>query len=365
MALKCGIMGLPNVGKSTFFNALTSAVSAGAENFPFCTIDPNVGQVCVPDERLDHIAKLANSQKIIPTSIDFVDIAGLVRGASQGEGLGNQFLAHIREANAVIHMLRCFRDDNITHVEGGVDPLRDLEIIETELMLADMESLDKRLQSLEKKRKQNDKEAKELVPLFEKARCVLHDGVMLKAASWNLEEKKLLDRSQLLTMKPTIYVCNVSETDILSGNDSSQAIEALAAERGEEALVISVGIEQEISALPQEEQKNFLKEMGLEVSGLSRVIRSAYHLLGLLTFFTAGPKEARAWTMRKGGCAPQAAGVIHTDFERGFICAETISFEDYTSCQGEAGAKNAGKMRQEGKNYQVQDGDVFHFRFNV
>lgn len=366
MGFNCGIVGLPNVGKSTLFNALTKTASAQAANYPFCTIEPNTGRVNVPDERLDQLAAIAKSQKIIPTQLEFVDIAGLVRGASKGEGLGNQFLGHIRSVDAIIHVLRCFDHDDITHVDGSVDPLRDLTTIETELMLADMESLEKRIPGLEKRIKGQDKEAKEILECIQIVLPVLQQGHAARTATIPTHLKNCFIQLQLLTSKPILYVCNVLEEDAVRGNHHTNQVMDYAQKNGFEAVIISANIEAEVASLGDEnEQKEFLKDLGLSETGLNRVIRSGYQLLDLLTFFTIGPKEARAWTTHKNVLAPQAAGVIHSDFERGFICAETISYNDYIACQGEAQAKTAGKLRLEGKEYVVQDGDVFHFRFNV
>jgi len=365
MGFQCGIVGLPNVGKSTLFNALTATAAAQAANFPFCTIEPNTGRVAVPDDRLDALATLAKSQTVLPTQLTFVDIAGLVRGASKGEGLGNQFLAHIREVDAVVHVLRCFEGGDITHVEGSVDPLRDQEIIETELMLADLESVERRLNNLEKKARQKDVEAMTQVPVLQKALKGLQDGQALRNMTWSEDEQLVLPKLQLITSKPVLYVCNVPEEDILKGNALTQKVEALAASENAPVVFISAAIEAEIASLDPAEQQAFLEDLNLKETGLSRIIQGGYRLLDLLTFFTVGPKEARAWTVRRSAKAPEAAGVIHSDFERGFICAETIAYTDYIACQGEQGAKAAGKWRQEGKDYSVQDGDVFHFRFNV
>ncbi len=364
MGFNCGIVGLPNIGKSTLFNALTSTSAAEAANYPFCTIDPNVGRVGVPDERLDKLASLARSQKIIPTQLEFVDIAGLVKGASQGEGLGNQFLGHILSVDAIIHVLRCFEDDDITHVNGSVDPLRDLEIIETELLLADLASLQKRMPGLEKRSKQ-DSEAKEQFAMAQKILPQLENGIQLSKVKWTEEETELLKKMNFLTFKPMLYVCNVSEADVNTGNEYTQKIETYAQQNAGMSVIISAAIEAEISQLSVSEQKEFLESLGMAQTGLANIVRAGYELLGLSTYFTVGPKEARAWTIKKGFKAPQAAGVIHTDFERGFICAETISYADYVSCGGESQAKTAGKWRQEGKEYTVQDGDVINFRFNV
>ncbi|MFN4283811.1 MAG: redox-regulated ATPase YchF [Alphaproteobacteria bacterium] len=365
MGFNCGIVGLPNVGKSTLFNALTATAAAQAANYPFCTIEPNVGRVGVPDPRIDKLAAMAKSAKIIPTQLEFVDIAGLVRGASKGEGLGNKFLSHIREVDAIIHVLRCFEDDDITHVEGRIDPVADAETVETELMLADMESLEKRVDNLSKKAKTGDKESKALLPIVEKALAVLRDGKPARTAAIAPEEAALFKQLALLTGKPVLYACNVEEASAASGNAFSQKVEEMATRTGAKCVVVSAAIEAEVVSLAPEERAEFLAGLGLEETGLNRVIRAGYELLGLLTYFTVGPKEARAWTITKGMKAPQAAGVIHTDFERGFIAAEVISYADYVALGGEQGAKEAGKARVEGKEYVVADGDVVHFRFNV
>lgn len=366
MGFNCGIVGLPNVGKSTLFNALTATAAAEAANYPFCTIEPNVGRVGVPDPRLDKLATIANSQKIIPTQLEFVDIAGLVRGASKGEGLGNQFLGHIRSVDAIIHVLRCFENDDITHVDGTVDPIRDLTTIETELMLADLESLDRRILAASKKAKGGDAEARALVSLMERAKSHLEQGKPAKTMEHAKEETEHFQQLQLLSAKPMLYVCNVSEAEAATGNEWTRKVQDYAASHGARAVVISAAIEAEVAALDnKEEQQEFLQSLGLKETGLKQVIREGYGLLNLLTFFTVGPKEARAWTAHQGCKAPQAAGVIHTDFERGFICAETVSYDDYVASGGEAGAKAAGKLRLEGRDYIVKDGDVFHFRFNV
>ena len=365
MGFNCGIVGLPNVGKSTLFNALTSTAAAEAANYPFCTIEPNVGRVGVPDPRLEKLAEMAKSAKVIATQLEFVDIAGLVRGASKGEGLGNQFLANIRETDAIVHVLRCFEDTDITHVEGSVDPVRDAETVETELMLADLDSLEKRLPPLQKKAKGGDKEAKAQADLMERILPVLREGKPARTVTVDTDEMPLFKQMQLLTGKPVLYVCNVEEASAASGNPFSKRVEEMAARQGAATVVISAAIEAEVSQLPPEDKDEYLGSMGLEEPGLNRVIRAGYGLLNLLTFFTVGPKEARAWTVRKGAKAPEAAGVIHTDFERGFIKAETISYADYVALGGEQGAKDAGRMRMEGKEYVVQDGDIFHFRFNV
>ncbi len=365
MGFKTGIVGLPNVGKSTLFNALTRTAAAQAANFPFCTIEPNVGEVSVPDPRLDKLAEIAGSQKIIPTRMTFVDIAGLVKGASKGEGLGNQFLANIRECDAIAHVLRCFEDGDVTHVEGRVDPIADAEVIETELMLADMESIEKRLQNLSRKIKGGDKEAVEQDMLLRRALAALEEGRPARSVEISDDEQKNWKMLQLLTAKPVLFVCNVDEESAASGNEHSARVAEMAARQGAASVVISAAIEEEISQLDRDEAEAFLEEMGLEEAGLDRLIRAGYELLHLQTYFTVGPKEARAWTIRKGTLAPQAAGVIHGDFERGFIRAETISYDDFIKYGGEQGAKEAGKMRIEGKSYEVQDGDVMHFLFNT
>lgn len=366
MGFKCGIVGLPNVGKSTLFNALTETAAAEAANYPFCTIEPNVGRVGVPDKRLFELAQIASSAKIIPTQLEFVDIAGLVRGASKGEGLGNQFLGHIREVDAIVHVVRCFENSDITHVEGEINPIRDIEIIETELMLADMESLEKRLPALEKKLKTKDPQAIVQYPLMERALELLKEGQPARLVQCTPEERIEFQRLQLITTKPILYVCNVSEDDAVAGNNFSNLVKARAEEEKGRVALISAAIEAEVASLDTDEERaEFLQSLGLNETGLARVIREGYTLLNLITFFTIGPKEARAWTVHKGAKAPQAAGEIHTDFERGFICAETISYEDYIANKGEHGAKAAGKLRLEGKEYIVHDGDVFHFRFNV
>ena len=365
MGFKCGIVGLPNVGKSTLFNALTQTAAAQAANYPFCTIEPNVGDVAVPDDRLDKLAAIAHSAQVIPTRITFVDIAGLVRGASKGEGLGNQFLANIREVDAIAHVLRCFEDSDITHVEGRIDPAGDAETVETELMIADLESLERRLSPLEKRAKTGEKEAKQQYDLMMKAVTLLRDGKPARQADLTPEEREPYRQLNLLTSKPVLYVCNVDEGSAANGNKFSNAVEEKAKREGAGVVVISARIEEEVAQLPESERAEFLSSMGLEEPGLNRLIRAGYKLLGLITFFTAGPKEARAWTETKGSRAPQAAGVIHTDFEHGFIRAETIAYPDYVANNGEAGARDAGKFRLEGKEYVVQDGDVMHFRFNA
>ncbi len=364
MGFRTGIVGLPNVGKSTLFNALTRTAAAQAANFPFCTIEPNVGDVSVPDARLDQLAAIAGSKQIIPTRMTFVDIAGLVKGASKGEGLGNQFLANIRECDAIAHVLRCFDDDDVTHVEGRVNPVEDAEVIETELMLADLESIEKRMANLVRKLKGADKEAKDQQRLLELAKAALEDGKPARTVEVSAEDQKNWNMLQLLTAKPVLFVCNVDEANAADGNAHSDAVAKMAAEQGAMSVVISAAIEEEISQLDDEERDMFLDEMGLAEAGLDRIIKAGYELLGLETYFTVGPKEARAWTIRKGTTAPKAAGVIHGDFEKGFIRAETIAFDDFIACNGEQGAKEAGKMRAEGKAYIVKDGDVMHFLFN-
>lgn len=365
MGFKMGIVGLPNVGKSTLFNALTKTAAAQAANFPFCTIEPNVGDVAVPDARLEKLAQIAGSKQILPTRMTFVDIAGLVKGASKGEGLGNQFLANIRETDAIAHVLRCFEDGDVTHVDGRVDPVADAETIETELMLADLESIEKRRANLVRKLKGNDKEAKEQDRLLAAAQEMLEDGKPARLVEVAPEDAKLWKQLQLLTTKPVLYVCNVAEEDAAKGNAFSDKVAEMAAAQGNAHVIISARIEEEISQLDDEEAAMFLEEMGLEEAGLDRLIRAGYELLHLETYFTVGPKEARAWTIRKGTAAPQAAGVIHGDFERGFIRAETIAFDDYVACGGETKARETGKLRAEGKGYVVQDGDVMHFLFNT
>ncbi len=363
MGFKCGIVGLPNVGKSTLFNALTQTAAALAANYPFCTIDPNVGDVAVPDPRLATLAEIAGSKEIIPTRLTFVDIAGLVRGASKGEGLGNQFLANIRECDAIAHVVRCFEDGDITHVEGRIDPLSDIATIETELMLADLESLERRIQPMEKKAKGGDKDAKDLMALAEKSLAELREGRPARAAGVGRGERRLFQSLGLLSSKPVLYVCNVDEASADQGNAYSDQVKEQAAKEGAAAVIVSAKIESEIAVLPEPEQKAYLEAIGLTEPGLSRVIRAGYALLHLITFFTAGPMEARAWTVEQGTKAPQAAGVIHTDFEKGFIRAETIAYDDYVAGRGEAGAREAGKFRLEGKDYGIADGDVMHFRF--
>ena len=365
MGFKCGIVGLPNVGKSTLFNALTKTSAAQAANFPFCTIEPNTGDVAVPDIRLEQLSQLVGSKQTIPTRITFVDIAGLVRGASKGEGLGNQFLANIREMDAIAHVLRCFEDDDITHVENRIDPLADLETITTELMLADLESVEKRLVGLRKRANAGDKDAKAHVNVLDKILEVLQDGKPARSAHLDADESKLAQGLGLLTTKPVLYVCNVSEDDAVSGNTMTQQVIDFASTENIPVVIISAAIEAEIAQLDEEERNEFLSEMGLENPGLDRMIRAGYELLDLITYFTVGPKEARAWTIQKGTKAPQAAGVIHTDFEKGFIRAETTNYKDYLELGGETQAKEAGKTRLEGKEYIVQDGDIMLFRFNT
>ncbi len=366
MGFRCGIVGLPNVGKSTLFNALTETQAAQAANYPFCTIEPNIGQVAVPDERLDKIAAIAGSAKTVPTQLAFVDIAGLVKGASKGEGLGNQFLGNIREVDAVVHVLRCFEDDDIQHVSNKVDPIADAEVVETELMLADLDSLEKRVPAAQKRATGGDKEARIAASVLGQALELLREGKPARLTEpKDDEEARVFAQAQLLTAKPVLYVCNVAEEDAADGNELSAQVFEKAKAEGAEAVVVSAAIESELVAMEAGERAEYLAALGLTESGLSRVIRAGYKLLGLKTFFTAGPKEARAWTFPAGAKAPQAAGEIHTDFEKGFIRAETIAFDDYVALGGEAGAREAGKLRQEGKEYLVQDGDVMLFKFNV
>jgi GTP-binding protein YchF len=363
MGFKCGIVGLPNVGKSTLFNALTETAAAQAANYPFCTIEPNVGEVAVPDPRIDVLAELAKSAEIIPTRLTFVDIAGLVRGASKGEGLGNKFLANIREVDAIAHVVRCFEDSDITHVENRIDPIADIDTVETELMLADLDSLEKRVDGLEKKAKGNDREARETVDLVKRALVLLRDGKPARMVERKPEEEKLFHLLGLLTSTPVLYVCNVEEGSAATGNDFSRRVEARAKAEGAGFVVISAKIEAEIAVLSRPERVDYLEAVGLTEPGLDRLIRTGYELLDLVTYFTVGPKEARAWTIPRGMRAPQAAGVIHTDFERGFIRAEAIAYLDYVTLGGESGARDGGKLRLEGKDYVVADGDVLHFRF--
>ena len=366
MGFNCGIVGLPNVGKSTLFNALTKTAAADAANYPFCTIEPNTGRVAVPDIRLGQIAELAKSAEIIPTFLEFVDIAGLVKGASQGEGLGNQFLANIREVDAIIHVLRCFEDEDITHVDGDIDPIRDAATVETELMLADMDSLERRMPALTKKNRGGDKQAAADLALMELIFACLSEGQPARATpSLTTDQRLRLPALQLLTTKPVLYVCNVAEDQTMTGNSLTQKVAEKADAEQAACVIVSAAIEAEIAMLDDADAAEFLSELGLSEAGLNRLIRAGYGLLDLLTFFTAGPKEARAWTVQRNATAPMAAGVIHTDFQRGFIRAETIAFDDYIACQGEAGAKEKGKLRVEGADYQVADGDIFHFRFNV
>jgi GTP-binding protein YchF len=365
MGFNCGIVGLPNVGKSTLFNALTATQAAQAANYPFCTIEPNVGRVSVPDQRLDVLARLGQSAKIVPTQLEFVDIAGLVKGASKGEGLGNQFLGNIREVDAVAMVLRCFEDDDVTHVGGTIDPVRDADIVTTELMLADLESLEKRLPTLEKKAKSGEKDAAVEAAVMARIVDALRRGEPARTVEVSGEDAQIVRRMQLLTSKPVLYVLNVDEGTAASGNELSRTAARMAEAQGASSVVISAAIEAEVAQLPPEEQREFLSDLGLERTGLDRVIEAGYGLLDLVTFFTVGPKEAHAWTVRRGSKAPQAAGAIHTDFEKGFIRAETIAYDDFVTYGGENGARDAGKLRLEGKDYLVRDGDVFHFRFNV
>ena len=365
MGFNCGIVGLPNVGKSTLFNALTETAAAAAANYPFCTIEPNIGRVPVPDQRLDVLARLAKSAKTIATQLEIKDIAGLVRGAAKGEGLGNQFLGAIREVDAILHVLRCFEDGDVTHVEGSIDPIRDAELVETELLLADIESLERQRETLVKRVRGQDKAAKAKLALLEKISPPMQDGTPARALGLADDEMTTLSGFNLLTAKPVLYVLNVDEESAASGNPTSDLAAAMAESRGAGNVVVSAAIEAELTMLAQEERGEYLAGLDLEEPGLHRVVREGYALLRLLTFFTAGPKEARAWTVERGSTAPEAAGVIHTDFQRGFICAETIAYDDYVGLGGEQGAKDSGKMRLEGRDYVVRDGDVFHFRFNV
>ena len=366
MGFSCGIVGLPNVGKSTLFNALTATQAAEAANYPFCTIEPNVGRVPVPDPRLEILARLGKSAKIVPTQLEFVDIAGLVRGASKGEGLGNQFLSHIRAVDAIAHVLRCFEDSNVTHVEGSIDPVRDAETVETELMLSDLDSLERRVVAAEKRARGADKAARAELLVAEKLLALLREGKPARGYAASDDEAPILASFQLITAKPVLYVANVEEAAAAQGNSTSERVAAYAAARGAACVIISAAIEAEVAQLADREEKaQFLATLGLPEAGLDRVIRAGYGLLDLLTFFTVGPKEARAWTVPRGTRAPQAAGVIHTDFEKGFIRAETIAYDDFVACGGELGAKDAGRMRLEGADYVVADGDIFHFRFNV
>ena len=365
MGFKCGIVGLPNVGKSTLFNALTETSSAEAANYPFCTIEPNSGIVSVPDKRLNLLSNLAKSQKTIPAQMQFVDIAGLVSGASKGEGLGNKFLSHIREVDAIIHVVRCFQNSDITHVDNTINPLRDTETIDTELMLADLESLERQTQNLSKKGKSNDIDAKNDLVLMRKLTEFLSDGIQLRLANLTDVEKTRIKTFNLLTSKPVLYACNVSEDDACNGNNFTKNIFDKAKTENCDAIIISGSIESEIAILEETEKKEFLKDLNLEESGLNRLIRTGFSLLDLITFFTVGPKETRAWTIKNNSTAPEAAGIIHTDFQKGFIRAETISYDDYLNYKSEQAAKDAGRMRVEGADYIVKDGDVFHFRFNV
>jgi GTP-binding protein YchF len=366
MGFRCGIVGLPNVGKSTLFNALAGTEAAQAANYPFTTIEPNVGRIAVPDPRVDRVAALAGSARAVPAQLEFVDIAGLVKGASRGEGLGNAFLAHIREVDAIAHLLRCFEDDEVSHVAGRIDPVADAETVETELMLADLESLERRVDGLARKVRGGDEEVKAMLALAERALAPLRDGVPARRHAVSQSERPSWRQLQLLTAKPVLYVCNVDEASAATGNAWSEAVAAMAAREGAETVVISAAIEAEIAQLDNaEERRAFLASLGLEEAGLARLIRAGYRLLGLITFFTAAAKEAHAWTVPEGTTAVTAAGLVHSDFARGFICAETIAFDDYLAAGGEHAAKEAGLMRQEGRDYVVRDGDVLRIRFNV
>jgi GTP-binding protein YchF len=365
MGFNCGIVGLPNVGKSTLFNAITSTAAAAAANYPFCTIEPNLGRVPVPDPRLEIVARIARSAEVVPTQLEIVDIAGLVRGASRGEGLGNRFLGAIREVDAILHVLRCFESADVAHVEGTIDPLRDAELVETELLLADLAALERRVDGLTKRARGGDELARDQLALIERILPAMQAGRPARALPFEPEDRPQLDALQLLTAKPMLYVCNVDEASAASGNASSARVAERAASEGAGAVVVAAAIEAELASLPLPERAEYLTALGLERPGLDRVIHAGYELLGLITFLTAGPKEARAWTVPHGTRAPEAAGTIHTDFKRGFICAEVVAYDDYVRCGGESGAREAGKLRQEGRSYVVQDGDVIHFRFNV